>query len=907
MKIPTVPGASPPGSRPTPGPDPARFSRAQWHLRANAPMLFWLIALAVVVAAHRFLPVATWLMVHLLLLGAIGNAIMVWSSHFAQALLRGPDHGRVYLTWRLVGLNAGVIATVVGMVTNLWVLVLIGSILVGAAFALHGISFAVRASKALPSRFGATVNYYIAASWLLPVGAALGALLAAGYGGEIRQRLLVAHAVINVLGFVGLTVLGTLATLLPTMLRTRVAEGAESAVRHGWLPLLGGVAVAGAGSGLGWMWLVAAGLVIYIGGIIHSALPVIRAILGKPPTDFAPLSAGASLLWLTGSVAVLAVMAGRGPSWETLYEQVQSVVPALAAGFASQVLLGALSYLLPVVLGGGPAVFKVRAAVFNSAAGARLVLLNLGLGVALLPVPSWVKVTTSTLVLVALVWFLILVLKGLRAGKASTVAPQEVAGSEQPGKRLMMSAVAGVTGVVLAVALGIVADPAAAGVGASATTEGESGAGSAQQGPAATGDTTHVQMSMEDMRFTPDTVHVPVGDRLVIDVVNQDDRVHDLLTANGAASGRVAPGAHRKVDAGVITADTEGWCSLAGHRQMGMVFTIIADGAQDSAAADSEPLKRMDSKDHGGHGGSAEDASGTAGNPAAGFDPMRAPGQGFVARDARLPAASRAPTHHYTLTAQDTERDVGADYAQTLWTYNGTAPGPTLRGTVGDKFRITLRNEGTTGHSIDFHAGALAPDRPMRTIEPGEELTYTFTATRAGAWLYHCSTMPMSLHIANGMFGAVIIDPPDLAPVDHEFIMVQNELYLGKPGGTAEQTKIDAETPDAVVFNGYASQYAFDPLHVKVGERARFWVVAAGPNRGSAFHVIGGQFDTTYREGRYLLDGSDPHAGSQTLDIGVAQGGFAELEFTEAGNYPFVSHSMVDAERGARGIIKVTR
>lgn len=908
MKIPTVPGASSPGSRPTPGPDPARFSRAQWHLRANAPMLFWLIALAVVVAVHRFLPVATWLMVHLLLLGAIGNAIMVWSSHFAQALLRGPDHGRVYLAWRLVGLNAGVIATVVGMVTNLWVLVLIGSILVGAAFALHGVSFAVRAGKALPSRFGATVKYYIAASWLLPVGAALGALLAAGYGGEVRHRLLVAHAVVNVLGFVGLTVLGTLATLLPTMLRTRVAEGAESAVRHGWLPLLGGVVLAGAGAGLGWMWLIAAGLVIYVGGVIYSALPVIRAFLGKPPTDFAPLSAAAALLWLAGSVAVLAVMAGRGPSWEVLHQQVQTVVPALAAGFASQVLLGALSYLLPVVLGGGPAVFKVRAAVFNSAAGARLVLLNLGLALALLPVPSWVKVTTSALVFVVLVWFLILVFKGLRVGRASVPAPQAAGAGEQPGKRLMMSAVAGLTGVVLAVALGIVADPAAAGIGTSTAAEGASGAGVAQQAPAATGHTTRIRMSMKDMRFTPDTVHVPAGDRLVIDVVNNDDRVHDLVTNNGAESGRVAPGASREVDVGVVAADTEGWCSLAGHRQMGMVFTIIADGAQAPAQAGPEAMKGMDSKGHDGHGGSEGVESGTsATDEAASFDAMRAPRKGFVARDARLPASPAARVHNYTLTAEDTEHDVGADYSQTLWTYNGTAPGPTLRGKVGDKFRITLRNEGTTGHSIDFHAGALAPDRPMRTIEPGEELTYTFTATRAGAWLYHCSTMPMSLHIANGMFGAVIIDPPDLAPVDHEFIMVQNELYLGDPGGTADQAKIDAEAPDAVVFNGYASQYAFDRLQVKVGERARFWVVAAGPNRGSAFHVVGGQFDTTYQEGRYLLDGSDPHAGSQTLDIGVAQGGFAELEFPEAGNYPFVSHSMVDAERGARGIIEVTR
>ena len=88
------------------------------------------------------------------------------------------------------------------------------------------------------------------------------------------------------------------------------------------------------------------------------------------------------------------------------------------------------------------------------------------------------------------------------------------------------------------------------------------------------------------------------------------------------------------------------------------------------------------------------------------------------------------------------------------------------------------------GHSIDFHAGSLAPDQPMRTIAArAAALRYTFTATRSGIWLYHCSTMPMSLHIANGMFGAVIIDPPELAPVDREYVLVQSELYLGPQGG----------------------------------------------------------------------------------------------------------------------------
>jgi nitrite reductase (NO-forming) len=192
----------------------------------------------------------------------------------------------------------------------------------------------------------------------------------------------------------------------------------------------------------------------------------------------------------------------------------------------------------------------------------------------------------------------------------------------------------------------------------------------------------------------------------------------------------------------------------------------------------------------------------------------------------------------------------------------------------------------------------------MRTIAPGQSLRYTFTATKAGIWMYHCSTMPMSMHIANGMFGAVIIDPPDLEPVDKEFVLVSSEAYLGPQAGTADMAKIQAERPDLVTFNGYANQYDYDPLEVEVGQRIRIWVLAAGPNRGTAFHVVGGQFDTVYQEGGYLLQRAA--GGSQVLGLSVAQGGFVELSLPQPGNYPFVSHAMVDAERGAHGILRAT-
>ena len=390
---------------------------------------------------------------------------------------------------------------------------------------------------------------------------------------------------------------------------------------------------------------------------------------------------------------------------------------------------------------------------------------------------------------------------------------------------------------------------------------------------------------------------------------------------NGTDSGRLSPGESATLDVGIVGEDLDGWCSIAGHRQMGMVFAVNAIGAAgDQTAMDSDGSGQDGSghgdSGHGGmdgmdHGGASDGGASDGGDSAADdLDFMAEPGRDFSARDAALPKpdeSAKPKTIKKTFTVSEVEREVAVGVKQKLWLFNGTMPGPTLRGKVGDKFVITLVNDGSMGHSIDFHAGELAPDQPMRTIAPGESLTYEFTATHSGAWMYHCATMPMTDHIANGMFGAVIIDPPNLPEVDREYFMVQSELYLGPQGGIVDSAKAAREEPDAVVFNGFANQYDHDQLRAKVGERVRIWVVDAGPSRPSAFHIIGGQFDTVFKEGAYLLKPDNEEKGaSQTLDLAASQGGFVELEFAEAGHYPFVSHVMVDAERGAHGIVNVT-
>jgi nitrite reductase (NO-forming) len=165
------------------------------------------------------------------------------------------------------------------------------------------------------------------------------------------------------------------------------------------------------------------------------------------------------------------------------------------------------------------------------------------------------------------------------------------------------------------------------------------------------------------------------------------------------------------------------------------------------------------------------------------------------------------------------------------------------------------------------------------------------------------------------MHGAVVIEPEGLPDVARSYLLVQSEVHLDGDGRTSahevDAASAAADTPDAVVFNGIANQYVARPLAARVGERVRIWVLAAGPNRGSSFHVVGTQFDTVWAEGAYLLrGGSGPlggsGGGSQVLDLATAQGGFVELTPVAAGHYPFVTHVMADAERGARGILRVT-
>jgi nitrite reductase (NO-forming) len=874
-------------------------------------VLFWLVALLGVSLGHRFVPVATWLLIHLLLLGAVSNAILVWSAHFADAVLRstGGRRGRRGQGARLVALNVGVAAVVVGMVARLPVAVLAGGIVVGATALWHGIALAVRCRRALPSRFRPTVRYYVAAAGFLALGAMAGILLDRDVD---HDRLVIAHVAVNVLGWVGLTVAGTLVTLWPTILHTRVVDGAERAALRALPVLAASVAAIAAAALAGPPAAALAGAVGYLAGLAVAAVPLIRETRDRPPAGYAGYSVLAGCGWLVVSLVWLAVLLGVAGSWAGVAAGLGLLTGPLAAGFAAQVLIGALSYLVPVVLGGGPAAVRRATEILDRGAALRVTLINMGLLVWVLPVPSLVAVASSGLVLVGLAAFLPLlaqaVLASWRARRSTKPAPPlpvrreraaaAAAARVRTGRFSGPAVIAGAV-VLLSVAGAVALDPAA--IGAARTV-------SAAQGATATGHTTTVQVTADHLRFSPATIDVPAGDRLVISLRNADTMVHDLVLDTGASSGRLEPGQQATIDVGVVGRDISGWCSIVGHRQLGMVMQIRVIGTHDMAGMTGmtgepgtagEPASAPT--------GSTSPATGSAAGAAGLLDFMADPAPGFVAHDASLPPVGPGTVHHITLTVTEVDREVAPGVRQTLWTYNGSMPGPTLHGRVGDTFVVHLVNDGTMGHSVDFHAGEVAPDLPMRTINPGQSLDYTFTATRSGIWLYHCSTMPMSAHIANGMFGAVVIDPPDLAPVDTQDVLISSELYLGQQDGTVDVAKVAAMRPDAVVFNGYANQYDHRPLSATAGHRVRLWILDAGPNEPLAFHVVGGQFDTVFSEGAYLLRPGSPAAGgSQVLSLAPGQGGFVELSLPQAGDYPFVSHEMSNAERGEHGILRVT-
>jgi nitrite reductase (NO-forming) len=281
----------------------------------------------------------------------------------------------------------------------------------------------------------------------------------------------------------------------------------------------------------------------------------------------------------------------------------------------------------------------------------------------------------------------------------------------------------------------------------------------------------------------------------------------------------------------------------------------------------------------------------------------------YTLHDAVAPARLGGEVHDIDLVIEEKTMTVAEGFVQKVWTFGGTVPGPVIRVKVGDTVRIHLKNptNAEVPHSIDFHSSEVAMNDEMRSINAGEELIYEWKANYAGVWMYHCGTAPALHHIANGMYGMVIVEPREGLPaVDREFALVQSEWYLGPQGGltSLEKASAAAPAPDYVVFNGVANQYKDNPIQIGTGERVRVFVLNAGPSIDSSFHVVGAIFDTVIKEGVQLTRGNPGNYGSQAVDLSPAQGAIVEFQTAEDGLYAIVTHAFNFVSRGALGLFQ---
>ena len=274
--------------------------RGTWHRRASKPVSYWMFALIAALLLHRVIPNSGWLMVHMVTLGLITNSILIWSQHFTEALMKIkiPDEQRKVQVGRIFTLNAGIVLLMVGMVgqlsvPGLYACTVIGALVIGAMVAWHGIYLMGQVRRALPSRFGVTIRFYIVAALLLPLGALLGAMVAyPSLNGTLHSQFLLAHEAVNVLGFVGITVVGTLVTFWPTMLRTKMVDRALAHSVRALYLMCGGVALTLVGALFGLRPVAVAGLVVYLLGLLLVAGVMVRTLRTKRPNEYPPMSVG---------------------------------------------------------------------------------------------------------------------------------------------------------------------------------------------------------------------------------------------------------------------------------------------------------------------------------------------------------------------------------------------------------------------------------------------------------------------------------------------------------------------------------------------------------------------------------------------------------------------------------------
>jgi nitrite reductase (NO-forming) len=427
-----------------------------------------------------------------------------------------------------------------------------------------------------------------------------------------------------------------------------------------------------------------------------------------------------------------------------------------------------------------------------------------------------------------------------------------------------------------------------------------------------------VRIVASEFKFEPGTFTVPAGARAVLALENKGLLEHNL-EIHGGGEHLVVTAGPGKTEKAEYTFDRPGryefFCAVPGHKDAGMQAEIVVAGrgVPPPAAPVGAGPAIAPAPDVAGHGAAAPAASVGVGPGVA-----AAPVQPLPPNVARLPAPEVAPpvswtaprTHAVELETKEVTALLADGVAYRFWTFNGTVPGPLLRVRQGDTVELTLKNAPATlaTHSINIHAVSGPGGGAWVTqVAPGATSTFSFQATRPGVYVYHCMTPPVGHHVANGMYGLVVVEPPEgLPPVDREWYVMQGEFYLqgGRGPQGLRQFSLDglvAERPDYVVYNGSVDALGGErALRATVGDKVRIFFGVGGPNLDSAFHVVGGIFARLWPEGA-----SEVQTNVQTTLVSPGMAVMAELSFDAPGRYMIEDHHITRLEKGAMAEILV--
>jgi len=401
-----------------------------------------------------------------------------------------------------------------------------------------------------------------------------------------------------------------------------------------------------------------------------------------------------------------------------------------------------------------------------------------------------------------------------------------------------------------------------------------------------------------------DGVHNPtlsanVGDTVRVTLTAGDGVEHDVAFPDFNAQSKHIAG-KGATDTFEFVADKPGTfvynCLLAGHKEAGMTgkFEVTGDAVSGSTSS-SAPA-----------GNVVSSGPVVVNNPATtGADVVRDPTEIPSEIGVRDPQTVRID-----LEAVEIEGQLGDGTTYTYWTFNGQVPGPFYRVRVGDTIEVHMKNltNSTMAHSVDFHA-VTGPGggATMTQTAPGEETMFTAKALNPGLYVYHCATPMVAQHIANGMYGLILVEPEEgLPPVDREFYVMQGEIYtneaFGSTGLLTEDTEaLLDENPEYLVFNGAVGGLTEQkPLKANVGETVRIFFGVGGPNFTSSFHVIGEIFDRVYDQASL----TSPALTNVQTTL-VPPGGATMVEFTleVPGRYILVDHALARLQRGLAGFL----